>query len=66
MYDTYAQRIYEWLRDTFYPAYQDNMEEIVSNVADITAVVRYGLYLGVFALLLWVLYAWLRPYLFKM
>lgn len=66
MYDTYAQRIYEWLRDTFYPAYQDNMEEILSNVADITAVVRYGLYLGVFALLLWVLYAWLRPYLFKM
>ncbi len=42
------------------------MEEILSNVADITAVVRYGLYLGVFALLLWVLYAWLRPYLFKM
>lgn len=66
MYDTYAQRIYEWLRDTFYPAYQDNMSEILSNVADITGIVRNGLYLGVFALVLWVGYSWLRPYFFKM
>lgn len=66
MYDTYSQRIYEWLRETFFPAYQDNMSQILSDVADIVSIVRNGLYLGVFALFLWVLYSWLRPYLFKM
>jgi len=66
MYDTYSQRIYEWLRETFFPVYQDNMSQILSDVADIVSIVRNGLYLGVFALFLWVLYSWLRPYLFKM
>lgn len=65
MYDTYAQRIYEWLREIFWPAYQGNMSQILSDVADIVSIVRNGLYLGVFALFLWVLYSWLRPYLFK-
>ena len=42
------------------------MSQILSDVADIVSIVRNGLYLGVFALFLWVLYSWLRPYLFKM
>lgn len=65
MYDTYAQRIYDWLRETFFPYYQDQIGEILSGISDIVLILRNGLYLGVFALLLWVAYAWLRPHLLK-
>lgn len=65
MYDTYAQRIYEWLRETFFPYYQEQIGDILSGLSDIVALLRYGLYLGVFALLLWVAYTWLRPHLMK-
>ena len=65
MYDTYAQRIYEWLRETFFPYYQEQIGDILSGLSDIVVLVRNGLYLGVFALLLWVAYTWLRPHLMK-
>lgn len=65
MYDTYAQRIYEWLRDTFFPYYQEQIGDILSGLSDIVVLLRNGLYLGVFALLLWVAYTWLRPHLMK-
>nr|DAI53027.1 MAG TPA: hypothetical protein [Inoviridae sp.] len=65
MYDTYAQRIYEWLRETFFPYYQEQIGDILSGLSDIVVLLRNGLYLGVFALLLWVAYTWLRPHLMK-
>lgn len=61
MYDTYAQRIYEWLRETFYPSYQG----LIADVSSIVTLVKYGLYIGVFAFLFWVAYKWISPYLFK-
>ena len=65
MYDTYARYIYEWLQNTFYPYYQDKIGTIISGLADITLLIRNGLYLGVFAFFLWVLYTWVRPHLLK-
>ena len=65
MYDTYAQRIYEWLRETFFPYYQEQIGDILSGLSDIVVLLRNGLYMGVFALLLWVAYTWLRPHLMK-
>lgn len=68
MYDTYSQRIYEWLRETFWPAFsgqQGDIDTIISSLADILSILRNGLYLGVFALVLWVAYTWLRPHLLK-
>lgn len=65
MYDTYAQRIFEWLRETFFPYYQEQIGDILSGLSDIVVLLRNGLYLGVFALLLWVAYTWLRPHLMK-
>lgn len=65
MYDTYAQRIYGWLRETFFPYYQEQIGDILSGLSDIVVLLRNGLYLGVFALLLWVAYTWLRPHLMK-
>ena len=65
MYDTYAQRIYEWLRETFFPYYQEQIGDILSGLSDIVVLLRNGLYLGVFGLLLWVAYTWLRPHLMK-
>lgn len=65
MYDGYAERIYNWLRETFFPYYQEQIGEILSNLSDIVSLLRNGLYLGVFVLLLWVAYTWLRPHLMK-
>lgn len=65
MYDGYAERIYDWLTDTFFPYYQEQIGDILSNISDIVLLLRNGLYLGVFAFLLWVAYAWLRPHLLK-
>ena len=65
MYETYTRYIYEWLTNTFYPYYQKQIGDILSGIADITLLVRNGLYLGVFAFLLWVLYTWVRPHLLK-
>lgn len=65
MYDGYAERIYNWLRETFFPYYQQHIGDILSNISDIVLLLRNGLYLGVFAFLLWVAYAWLRPHLLK-
>lgn len=64
-YDEYSRKIYEWLLNTFYPDYQEQISSILSGLADIVTFLRYGLYLGVFAFLLWVAYAWLRPHLLK-
>lgn len=61
MYDTYAQRIYDWLRETFWPSHQD----LLADVSTIVTLVKYGLYVGVFALLFWAFYKWISPYLFK-
>lgn len=48
-YDEYSHKIYDWLLNTFYPKYQEQISTILSGLADIVTFLRYGLYLGVFA-----------------
>lgn len=68
MYDTYARYIYEWLRDIFFPAFQNNSDVITSildKIDNILTVLQYGLYLGTFAFLFWIGFVLVRPHFFK-
>lgn len=44
-YDEYSHKIYDWLLNTFYPKYQEQISTILSGLADIVTFLRYGLYL---------------------
>ena len=72
MYDTYSQRIYEWLTNTFYKQWGNNfdtlfdkLDSILTKIDTILTVFQWGLYLGVFAFLFWCAYTILKPHLFK-
>lgn len=65
LYDGYAERIYNWLRETFWPAYQDDFSVLLSNLSDIVELLRYGLYVGVFAVSLFFVWRMIRPLLYK-
>lgn len=72
MYDTYAKYIYEWLTNTFYSQWGNNfdtlfskLDSILTKIDSILIVLQWGLYLGVFAFLFWVVYSILKPHLFK-
>lgn len=65
MYETYARYIYEWLVNTFYPAHSEQISGIMTALNAILQILQYGLYLGVFALILWVFWSIVRPHFFK-
>lgn len=65
MYDTYSRYIYEWLINTFYKDWQVQIESILEKLDSILTFIQWGLYLGVFSFLFWVLYIFLKPHLFK-
>ena len=72
MYDTYTRYIYEWLTNTFYPKWQNEIGSILSKLDtvltkldSIFTVVQWGLYLGIFVFFFWVLWSILKPHLFK-
>lgn len=68
MYDTYSRYIYEWLQNTLYTLLSDNSDTISSileKLNNILTILQYCLYLGCFALLLWVGILLVRPHLFK-
>ena len=65
MYDTYTRYIYEWLTNTFFPKWQSQIGEILTKLDSILTIVQWGLYLGVFVFFFWVLYTFVKPYLFK-
>lgn len=68
MWDEYGRQIYQWLTNTLGPwltSHDADIQSILSNTADILSLVRNLLYLGVFALFLWVAKTWLRQHLLK-
>lgn len=65
MYDTYTRMIYDWLRETFFPYFQSNIQSILSKLDFILTFIKYGLYLGTFAFLFWVAFTFVRPHFFK-
>lgn len=65
MYDSYSRYIYEWLTNTFFSVWQDKIDSILNKLDSILTIVEWGLYLGIFVFLFWVLYTILKPHLFK-
>lgn len=68
MYDTYSYQIYNWLKDTFFPLFKSNtdlLSNILEKIDNILQLLQYGLYLGVFAFLFWVVFTIVRPHFFK-
>ena len=65
MYDTYSRYIYEWLTNTFYENWQNQIGSILTKLDNILTILQYGLYLGVFAFFFWIAFVILKPHLFK-
>lgn len=65
MYDTYARYIYEWLTETFYLNWETKIDSILTKLDSILTFIQWGLYLGLFAFMFWVVYTILKPHLFK-
>lgn len=57
--------IYQWLVEVFYPAWQSSGSVILERLDRILTVLEYGLYVGVFAFMLWILFSIVRPHFFK-
>lgn len=65
MYDTYSRYIYEWLTNTFFINWESKIDSILDKLDSILTLLEWGLQLGVFVFLFWVVFTLLKPHLFK-